>query len=66
MGQRDRRNDDQINKEGARRYGEGVRQNAPASDQQAKDAAKALDGPEGQSLRRAKRAGKAAAKLPRH
>lgn len=57
---------DEINSEGARRYGEGVRDNARSgkSDQQARDAAKALDGPEGQALRDAERKGKAAARRP--
>jgi hypothetical protein len=54
---------DHINAEGARRYGKGARQNARtgASDQQARDAARALDGPEGDELRDAEREGKAAA-----
>jgi len=55
---------DEINREGARRYGEGVRANARAgkSEEQARDAAEALDGPEGESLRAAERAGKARAR----
>ena len=55
---------DQINSEGARRYAEGAKANARsgASDAQAHEAAKALDGPEGKELRRAEQVGKAAAK----
>lgn len=62
--QRDEQPNDEINREGARRYGEGVRENARSgkSDQQAREAAKALDGPEGQVLRDAERKGKAAAR----
>lgn len=61
---RDATKSDEINREGARRYGEGVRENARAgkSDEQARDAAEALDGPEGESLRAAERAGKARAR----
>jgi len=53
---------DQINREGARRYDDGVRANVPASDRQAREAARALDGPEGDALRKAEREGKAPAK----
>jgi len=51
---------DEINREGARRYGDGVRENARSgkSEEQARDAAEALDGPEGEKLREAERAGK--------
>lgn len=54
---------DGINREGARRYDEGVREHARsgAPEREAKDAARALDGPEGDRLRDAERAGKAAA-----
>jgi len=55
---------DEINREGARRYGAGVRANARAgkSDEQARDAAEALDGPEGDALRQAENAAKARAR----
>lgn len=58
--ERKRSSSDEINREGARRYGDGVRQNARAgkSEAQARDAADALDGPEGDALRAAERAGK--------
>lgn len=54
---------DGINREGARRYDEGVREHARsgAPDREARDAARALDGPEGEDLRDAERAGKAGA-----
>ncbi len=54
---------DGINREGARRYDEGVREHARsgAPQREAKDAARALDGPEGDELRDAEREGKAAA-----
>jgi len=64
MNQKNEKND-QINKEGARRYNEGVRENKDESREQARDAARALDSPEGKELRRAEREGKAAAKQPR-
>jgi hypothetical protein len=64
---RERNKGDRINKEGARRCQEGVREHARsgASRDEAREAARALDSPEGGELRRAERAGKAAAKLPR-
>jgi hypothetical protein len=60
---KERGGEDQINREGARRYAEGAKANARsgASEQQAREAAKALDGPEGDELRDAEREGKAAA-----
>lgn len=62
--ERDTTGGDEINREGARRYGEGVRENARAgnSDEQAHEAAEALDGPEGEALRQAENAGKARAR----
>ena len=58
---------DQINRAGARRYDEGVRDNARsgASAQQARDAERALDGPAGDELRKAEREGKQAARHER-
>jgi hypothetical protein len=58
---------DKINRAGARRYDEGVRDNAGsgASAEQARAAERALDGPEGDELRRAEREGKRAAKHER-
>lgn len=54
---------DGINREGARRYDEAVRDHARsgAPAREARDAARALDGPEGDELRDAEREGKAAA-----
>jgi hypothetical protein len=54
---------DGINREGARRYDQGVREHARsgAPEREARDAARALDGPEGEELRDAEREGKAAA-----
>jgi hypothetical protein len=59
----DRPAGDGINREGARRYDEGVREHARsgAPQHEAKDAARALDGPEGDELRDAEREGKAGA-----
>lgn len=67
MKQHDEGTRDEINKEGARRYAEGVRENSRGgkSRAQAREAARALDGPEGDELRRAERAGKAAKQQPR-
>lgn len=64
---RENKVEDGINREGARRYDEGVRENARsgASDRQAREAARAIDGPEGEELRDAEREGKAAAHKPR-
>lgn len=54
---------DGINREGARRYDDAVRDHARsgAPEREARDAARALDGPEGDALRDAEREGKAAA-----
>lgn len=54
---------DGINREGARRYDQGVREHARtgAPEREARDAARALDGEEGDELRDAEREGKAAA-----
>lgn len=54
---------DGINREGARRYDEGVREHAQSGtvEREARDAARALDGPEGEKLRDAEREGRAAA-----
>ncbi|MBY0278361.1 hypothetical protein K2Z84_23780 [Candidatus Binatia bacterium] len=54
---------DGINREGARRYDEAVRDHARsgAPEREAREAAKALDGAEGEALRDAERQGKAAA-----
>lgn len=54
---------DGINREGARRYDQGVREHARsgAPEREARDAARALDGPEGEELRDAEREGKAGA-----
>lgn len=54
---------DEINREGARRYDAGVRENARSgqSEQQAREAERALDGPEGAKLREAEKKGKAPA-----
>lgn len=54
---------DGINREGARRYDEGAREHARSGsvEREARDAARALDGPEGEELRDAEREGRAAA-----
>lgn len=54
---------DGINREGARRYDDAVRDHARsgAPEREAREAAEALDGAEGESLRDAEREGKAAA-----
>jgi hypothetical protein len=54
---------DGINRAGARRYDEGVREHARsgAPEREARAAERALDGPEGDELREAEREGKAAA-----
>jgi hypothetical protein len=58
---------DGINREGARRYDEGVRNNARsgASERQAREAERAIDGPEGAKLREAEQQGKDAARHER-
>ena len=53
---------DEINREGARRYDAGVRANAGRSEQQAREAERAIDGPEGAKLREAEKKGKAPAR----
>ncbi len=62
-GREGRSEGDGINREGARRYDQGVREHARAGapDREARDAARALDGPEGEELRDAEREGKAGA-----
>lgn len=54
---------DGINREGARRYDQGVREHARsgAPEREAREAERALDGEEGDALRDAEREGKAAA-----
>jgi len=54
---------DEINREGARRYDAGVRANVRSggSEQQAREAERAIDGPEGAKLREAEKKGKAPA-----
>jgi hypothetical protein len=63
--QKNEQSKDGINREGARRYDEGVRSNAGASEQQAREAERALDGPEGEKLRQAEQKGKDAARHER-
>jgi hypothetical protein len=60
---KDREAGDGINREGARRYDQGVREHARsgAPEREAREAARALDGPQGDELRDAEREGKAAA-----
>jgi len=55
---------DEINREGARRYDAGVRANVSSggSEQQAREAERAIDGPEGAKLREAEKKGKAPAR----
>ena len=66
-GREGRGDGDGINREGARRYDQGVREHARsgAPEREARDAARALDGPEGDDLRDAEREGKAGAHKPR-
>jgi hypothetical protein len=58
---------DEINREGARRYDEGVRKNARsgASERQAREAERALEGAEGDKMREAERVGKDATRHER-
>jgi hypothetical protein len=65
--QKNEESKDGINREGARRYDEGVRSNARsgASERQAREAERAIEGPEGDELREAEQKGKDAARHER-